>query len=167
MLAACGESKVTKVDGSSVSAADASLKKMMQGMKDDQYIQVANDFKMLHSRYKGDEFLKVVGGKDLDGLKAEAADTKAYFIAKGRERFIQKDQDEIDRLQARVDSLIENFKSRPDFDPETNAYTSGDLAKIRLIKERQEGYKTQDSEEFWKEHGCGCYESQYKDVKVL
>lgn len=162
MLAACGESRVTRVDGTSVATADQTLRAIEKGLKLNENDQIAYevDVKMLHSRYEGMEFAKVLDGKDIDGIRAEVADTKAYFIERGRKRFAETEQATIDSLTEKVAKMTElRNQMESNFDPETSVWTAADISRIKQAKERQHVYLTQDSEEFWKEHGCGCSKS--------
>jgi hypothetical protein len=171
MLAACGPSQVTKVDGTSVATADQSLRAIEKGLKLNENDQIAYevDVQMLHYRYEGMEFAKVLDGKDIDGIRAEVANTKAYFLAENRKRHVAIEQKKIDDLNEKIASVSDGRrKMEPDFDPETSVWTSGDLARVKHYKELQQTYMTMDAEEFWKEYGCGCETYIYdKKVKVL
>lgn len=171
MLSACGPSKVTKVDGTSVATADQTLRAIEKGLNLNENDQIAYevDVQMLHYRYQGMDFAKALDGKDIDGIRAQVADTKAYFLAINRKRFADAEQVTIDNLTEKVAKLTELRKQmETNFDPETSVWTSGDLSRIKQAKERQQMYLTQDGDEFWKIHGCGCETSIYdKKVKVL
>lgn len=169
MLAACGESKITEVDGTTVQTADMTLKAMGKGLSEHDSVNYLVAIRMLHSRYDNAEFGKKLDGMDMDDVQKEIAATKAYFIDLNRERFVKIEQVQIDRLQAKVDRVTEIQRSmKPDFDPETHVYTSDDIARIRQLKLRQEEYRTQDAEEFYKTHGCGCEQSSVRPTaKVL
>ena len=169
MLAACGESKITKVDGTSVQTADMTLKAMGKGLSEHDSVNYGVAIRMLHSRYDNAEFGKKLDGMNIDEVYKEIADTKAHFIALNRERFVQIEQVHIDKLQQKVDRVTAlQRETKPDFDPETHVYTRLDIASIREAQRRQELYRTQDAEEFYKEHGCGCEQSSVRPTaKVL
>lgn len=169
MLAACGESKITKVDGTNVTTADQTLKAMGKELNQNDSVNYLVDIRMLHSRYDNAEFGKKLDGMNMSEVRKEMAATKAYFIDLNRERFVKIEQVEIDRLTDKVARISEHRRSmESDFDPETSAWTSGDLQKIRQLQARQETYRTQPADEFFKEHGCGCEKSSMPPTaKVL
>jgi len=169
MLTACGESKITTVDGTTVLTADQTLKAMGKELSQNDSIEYLVNIRMLHSRYDDAEFAKKLDGMDMDEVKAEFATTKAYFIDRNRERFVQIEQKEIDRLTDKIARVSENRRQMEDnFDPTTSIWTSGDLARIEVLKRRQDVYRTQDAEAFFKEHGCGCEKSHLPPTaKVL
>lgn len=171
MISACGPSKITKVDGTSVATADQTLRAIEKGLNLNENDQIAYevDVQMLHYRYEGMEFAKVLDGKDIDGIRAEVASTRAFFLDRNRKRFAADEQVTIDKLTEKVAAMTELRKQmETNFDPETSIWTSGDLSRIKQAKERQHMYLTQDGNEFWEAHGCGCETSVYdKKVKVL
>ncbi|MBF8766358.1 hypothetical protein IR009_14140 [Pseudomonas putida] len=161
MLTACGESKVTEVDGTTSASADQSLKAMMKGMKDNEYLEMAGNIKMLHSRYPGEEFGKALNGKDMDGFNAEVADTKKFFIQRGKERSNTE-------IQAHIDELVQKNKEFTDFriqsgdtsfNPENHPFTSKNLSRIENYKQKQATLASLSDDAYWKEYGCGCYQS--------
>lgn len=156
MLAACGESKVTKVDGTSLLSADQTLKAMGKDLSEHDSINYLVDVRMLHSRYSNAEFGKKLDGMDMEEVRKEMASTKAYFIDLNRKRFIKIEQDEIDRLSAKVAAVSALRTTDKDFDPETSVWTAQDIARIKERQRRQEEYRTQTDDEFFSEHGCGC-----------
>ncbi|WP_408601774.1 hypothetical protein [Pseudomonas sp. PLMAX] len=157
MLAACGEAKITKVDGTSVTTADQTLKAMGKGLSEHDSITYLVNIRMLHSRYESAEFAKKLDGMDMDEVRKEMASTKAHFITLNRERFVQIEQVHIDKLQQKVDKVTAlQRETKPDFDPETHIYTRLDIASIRAAQRRQEEYRTQSDEKFFSIHGCGC-----------
>lgn len=160
MLTACGESKITEVDGSSLLTADQTLKAMGKDLSQGESINYLVDIRMLHSRYSDAEFGQKLDGMDMKEVRKEMADTKAYFIDINRKRFIKIEQDDIDRLSEKVAKVSELRRAQEkDFDPETSVWTANDLAKIRQLKARQEEYRTQTDQEFFDIHGCGCLKS--------
>lgn len=161
MLAACGESKITKVDGTNVTTADQTLKAMGKELNQNDSIEYLVNIRMLHSRYDDAEFAKKLDGMDMAEVKQEFAATKSHFIDLNRERFVQIEQVEIDRLTDKVARVSEGRrKMEENFDPTTSIWTASDLARIEELKRRQVEYRTQDAEEFFKIHGCGCMKSQ-------
>lgn len=161
VLAACGESKITEVDGTTSASADQSLKAMMKGMKDNEYLQMAGDIKMLHARYPGEEFGKALNGKDMDGFNAEVADTKKFFIQRGKDRSNTE-------IQAEIDELVQKNKEFTDFriqsgdtsfDPANHPFTSKNLSRIENYKQKQAALASLSDDDYWKEYGCGCYQS--------
>lgn len=157
MLAACGESKITKVDGTSLQTADQTLRAMGKDLSQGESINYLVDVKMLHSRYSNAEFGKKLDGMDMEEVRKEMASTKAYFIDLNRNRFIKIEQDEIDRLSEKVARTTELHKATDSaFDPETSIWTSKDLSKISQLQARQEEYRTQTDADFFDIHGCGC-----------
>ncbi|SCX25051.1 hypothetical protein SAMN03159437_02627 [Pseudomonas sp. NFACC25] len=148
MLAACGESKVTKVDGSSLLTADQTLKAMGKDLSQGESINYLVDIRMLHARYNNAEFGKKLDGMDMEEVRKEMASTKAYFIDLNRKRFIKVEQDEIDRLTAKVENMSQLRQTmEKDFDPETSVFTAPDLARIKERQRRQEEYRTQTDDE--------------------
>jgi len=169
MLAACGESKITKVDGTTVTTADQTLKAMGKELSENDSINYLVDIRMLHSRYSNADFGKKLDGMDMEEVRKEMASTKAYFITLNRERFVKIEQVTIDKLTEKVARVSELRRSmEKDFDPETSIWTSGDLALIRELQRRQEEYRTQTDDEFFNIHGCGCEKSSMpENAKVL
>lgn len=156
MLAACGESKITKVDGSSLLTADQTLKAMGKDLSQGESINYLVDVRMLHTRYSNAEFGKKLDGMDMEEVRKEMASTKAYFIDLNRKRFIKIEQYEIDRLNAKVAAVSALRTTDEDFDPETSVWTAQDIARIKERQRRQEEYRTQTDDEFFSVHGCGC-----------
>jgi major membrane immunogen (membrane-anchored lipoprotein) len=105
LLAACGgsgETKVTKIDGSSNEAADQSIRKMLYGMKDQESIQWEDDIRLIKKQYKNDYGQKLAG-KRLEDLRPMIADSKTYWSQHTREILIADNQKEIDSLQAKLE----------------------------------------------------------------
>lgn len=161
MLTACGESKVTEIDGTTSASADQSLKAMMKGMKDNEYLEMAGNIKMLHSRYKGEEFAKVLNGKDMEEFNAEVADTKKFFIQRGKERATAELQADIDDLLRKNAEFTEVRVQGGDtsFDPTSHPFTSKNLSRIENYKQEQATLASLSDDAYWKEYGCGCYQS--------
>ncbi|VVP59743.1 hypothetical protein PS850_06124 [Pseudomonas fluorescens] len=138
--------------------AQRSLDKMINTMPDGESIQWQNDVAMLKSRYsEGDQFAKRFGGKTLEDLKPDIADTKTYFIKWNRDRHAAVEQKEIDELQVK----LTGFESSP----ESNIK----YVMIAQTKSRIEMYtKSRDSilalsdDQAWAEFGCGCEQSKIK-----
>lgn len=159
-LTACGDSKVTEIDGSSTAMADQSLKAMMQGMKNSDRYNMEVDIKMLHARYTGEEFAKALGGKDKDEFQKEVAGTRLYFIGKGREREIADSQKEIDAFETQIKEWTDlKLQNRPDFVAADDVFVQGWTKKADLIRTRQAQVAALSDDAFWKEYGCGCSES--------
>lgn len=169
MLAACGESKITKVDGTTVTTADQTLKAIGKELSEHDSINYLVDIRMLHSRYSNAEFGKKLDGMDIEEVRKEMASTKAYFIDLNRERFVKIEQIQIDKLTDKVAKVSELRRTmETDFDPETSVWTARDLSAIRELQRRQEEYRTQSADEFFKIHGCGCEKSSMPETaKVL
>ncbi|AYN11797.1 hypothetical protein [Pseudomonas putida] len=161
MLTACGESKVTEIDGTTSASADQSLKAMMKGMKDNEYLEMSGNIKMLHSRYPGEEFGKALNGKDMDGFNAEVADTKKFFIQRGKERATAALQTDIDELTQKNQEFTEFRIQSGDtsFDPANHPFTSKNLSRIENYKQKQATLASLSDDAYWKEYGCGCYQS--------
>lgn len=157
VLSACGgESKTTKIDGTSSATADRSFKKMTYGMPSGDSLKWEIEVNMLKSRY-GDEFAKRFDGKTLEDLKPDIADTKTYFIKINRERHAATEQEQIDALQVK----LAGFEA----DGESNLkYLMIDKTKARIAmytKSRDEILALSD-EQAWKTFGCGCEQTDYK-----
>jgi hypothetical protein len=150
LLAACGgsgETKVTKIDGTSNATAEQSLRKMLYGMKDQESIQWQNDIRLIKSRYEGD-FGKMVAGKSLEDLRPMIDDSRKYWVERSRALHIGIEQKEIDSLQAKL-------KEQTDLGV-NSVITSKTEARIRMYEKSIEEMKALSDEDVLKTYGCSC-----------
>lgn len=157
VLAACGESKVTKIDGTSNGTADNSFQKMIYGMPSGESLQWELDIKMLKSRYQGDEFAKRFNGKTLEDLKPEIADTKTHFIKINRERHAATEQEEIDKLQVKLAEFEAQGESNIKY-----MMIAKTKARIDMYTKSRDEILALSDEQAWNTFGCGCQQTDYK-----
>lgn len=162
LLAACGgggESKVTKIDGTSNATAQRSLDKMIKTMPDNASIQWQNDVAMLKSRYpEGDEFAKQFGGKTLDELKPAIAEAKAHYIKFNRDRNAAEVQADIDELKVK----LESFQGSPESNTR-NIMIAQTEAKMAARTKARDAILAMNDDQAWAEFGCGCQEVKFKE----
>ena len=155
ILAACGEAKITKIDGTSNATADRSFQKMIYGMPSGDSLQWEIDFNMLKSRY--DEFAKRFNGKTLEDLKPEIADTKTYFIKINRDRHAATEQKEIDGLQVKLAEFEAQGESNIKY-----VMIAETKARIDMYTKSRDEILALNDEQAWKKFGCGCEKTDYK-----
>lgn len=157
ILSACGESKITKIDGTNSATADRSFQKMIYGMPSGDSLQWELDMKILKSRYEGDEFAKRFDGKTLEDLKPEIAETKTYFIKINRDRHAATEQKEIDALQVKLAEFEAQGESNIKY-----VMIAKTKARIDMYTKSRDEILALSDEQAWKTFGCGCEKSDYK-----
>lgn len=156
-LTACGDSKVTEVNGASTALANKSINEMMMGMDGQERFKIEIDLKMVKARYKGEEFAKVMAGKNLDEVKQEIADTRKYFTAQVRDKFRADNESDAAHVEKQKQEWIDlKLSTRPNFVAEDDIFVVGFLNDLRNIKLRQEQQDALTDDEFFKKHGCAC-----------
>lgn len=158
ILAACGEAKITKIDGTSNATAEQTFKVLTKGMKDGESLQWRWDFNMLKSRYsEGDQFAKKVDDKTLDELRPDIAETKTYFIKINRERHAATEQAEIDKLQVKLAGFEADGESNLKY-----IMIAQTKARIDMYTKSRDEILALNDEQAWKKFGCGCEQTDYK-----
>lgn len=158
ILAACGEAKITKIDGTSNATAEQTFQLLTRGMKDGESLQWRWDFNMLKSRYsEGDQFAKKVDGKTLDKLKPDIAEAKTYFININRKRHAATEQAEIDALQVKLAGFEAQGESNIKY-----LMIAQTKARIDMFTKARDEILALNDEQAWEMFGCSCEQSDYK-----
>lgn len=108
-LGACGESKVTAIDGTSPSTAKASITQIKMSLKGAERDTFEADLIRIQKQYKNPaEFAKALDGKDVAGVHEVGKGSWKYLLDKSRAvqtADIEKSRDE---AKEKVDYLLKN-----------------------------------------------------------
>jgi hypothetical protein len=157
LLAACGESKITKIDGASDQSLQHTFRQVVGDIHDpSQILQWDLDLKMLKHRYPDGQYLKVLHGKTIEGMKPLIVEAHTFYLKEHRVRMLRIEQEQLDAEQAKLDE----WNTQPDSN--IKPVRMGQLeARVKMYTKSRDELAALSDEQFVKIYGDGASFSDY------
>ncbi|WP_338923930.1 hypothetical protein V0M98_37590 (plasmid) [Pseudomonas silesiensis] len=157
LLAACGESKITKIDGTSDQTLQHTFRQVVGDIHDpSQILQWDLDLKMLRHRYPDGEYLKVLDGKTIEGMKPLIVEAHTFFLKEHRGMMLRIEQEQLDAEKAKLDGIT----AQPDSNLKV-VMLSQQEARVRMYTKSRDELAALTDEQFVKIYGDGASFSDY------
>jgi hypothetical protein len=157
LLAACGEPKITKLDGTSDQTLQHTFRQVVGDIHDpSQILQWDLDLKMLKHRYPDGQYLKVLDGKTIEGMKPLIVEAHTFYLKEHRALMLRLEQEQLDAEQAKLDE----WNAQPDSNLKPLRIGHFE-ARVKMYTKSRDEIAALTDEQFVTKYGDGASFSDY------